>query len=144
MIQMKKNKGITLVALVVTIIVLLILAAVSINLVLGENGIVTRAKQAKKDTQWESLNEKVELWRSENSITEQLGEDNYNSLDSFLVELKNQNLITEEQKTEIETTGKLQEESKVILFEEEPGLYNYKTNELIYSWQELIDDGKYK
>ena len=34
---MKKNKGITLVALVVTIVVLLILAGVSINLVLGDN-----------------------------------------------------------------------------------------------------------
>ena len=43
---MKKNKGITLVALVVTIVVLLILAGVSINLVLGNNGIIARAKDA--------------------------------------------------------------------------------------------------
>ena len=44
---MKKNKGITLVALVVTIVVLLILAGVSINLVLGNNGIIAKAKEAK-------------------------------------------------------------------------------------------------
>ncbi len=44
---MKKNKGITLVALVVTIVVLLILAGVSINLVLGDNGIVKKAQDAK-------------------------------------------------------------------------------------------------
>ena len=44
---MKKNKGITLVALVVTIVVLLILATVSINLVLGDNGIVKKAQDAK-------------------------------------------------------------------------------------------------
>ena len=43
---MKKNKGITLVALVVTIVVLLILAGVSINLVLGNNGIIAKAKDA--------------------------------------------------------------------------------------------------
>ena len=43
---MKNNKGITLVALVVTIVVLLILAGVSINLVLGDNGIITKAKEA--------------------------------------------------------------------------------------------------
>ena len=43
---MKKNKGITLVALVVTIVVLLILAGVSINLVLGDNGIIAKAKDA--------------------------------------------------------------------------------------------------
>jgi hypothetical protein len=44
--NMKNNKGITLVALVVTIVVLLILAGVSINLVLGDNGIITKAKEA--------------------------------------------------------------------------------------------------
>ncbi len=47
---LKKNKGITLVALVVTIVILLILAGISINMVLGENGIITKAKKAKKDT----------------------------------------------------------------------------------------------
>lgn len=46
----KKEKGITLVALVVTIVVLLILAGVSINLVLGENGLITQAKTAKAKT----------------------------------------------------------------------------------------------
>ena len=40
---MKGNKGITLVALVVTIVVLLILAGISLNLVLGQNGIISRA-----------------------------------------------------------------------------------------------------
>ena len=44
--NMKKNKGITLVALVVTIVVLLILAGVSINLVLGNIGIIAKAKDA--------------------------------------------------------------------------------------------------
>ena len=47
---MNKNKGITLVALVVTIVVLLILAGVSINLVLGENGLINNAKEAKNKT----------------------------------------------------------------------------------------------
>ena len=42
----KSNKAITLVALVITIIVLLILAGVSISLVVGDNGIMTRAKDA--------------------------------------------------------------------------------------------------
>ena len=46
--QKEKQKGITLVALVVTIVVLLILAAVSINLVLGENGLISNAKEARE------------------------------------------------------------------------------------------------
>ena len=43
---MKSNKGITLVALVITIIVLLILAGVSISLVVGDNGVLTQSKNA--------------------------------------------------------------------------------------------------
>ena len=50
-----KNKGITLVALVVTIVVLLILAAISINLVLGQNGLITYAKKASKETKESAL-----------------------------------------------------------------------------------------
>ena len=45
--QMKKERGITLVSLVVTIIVLIILAGVSLNAVVGDNGIITIAKEQK-------------------------------------------------------------------------------------------------
>lgn len=45
--MLKGQKGITLVALVVTIIVLIILAGISISLILGDNGIITKAKEAK-------------------------------------------------------------------------------------------------
>ena len=46
--KVKENSGITLIALVVTIVVLMILATVSINAVLGQNGIIGKAKQAKE------------------------------------------------------------------------------------------------
>ena len=48
--KFKRNKGITLIALVVTIIVLLILAGVSINMLTGQNGILNRASEAKNKT----------------------------------------------------------------------------------------------
>ena len=54
---MKNNKGITLVALVVTIVVLLILAGVSINLVLGDNGIIAKAQEAKTKSAEASQND---------------------------------------------------------------------------------------
>ena len=44
------SKGITLVALVVTIIVLLILAGVTITILMGDNGIITKAQQAAEGT----------------------------------------------------------------------------------------------
>lgn len=47
---MRKNRGITLIALVVTIIVLLVLAGVSINMLTGQNGILTNATKAKESS----------------------------------------------------------------------------------------------
>ena len=58
---MKKENGITLVALVVTIIVLIILAGISINLVLGDNGIITIAKKAKENTELAKTDEETQL-----------------------------------------------------------------------------------
>lgn len=48
---MRKNKGITLIALVVTILILLILAGVSISMLTGENGIIEQAKNSKEKTE---------------------------------------------------------------------------------------------
>ena len=56
-----KEKGITLIALVITIIVLLILAGVSIAMLTGQNGILTQAQNAKTATEQASAKEKVEL-----------------------------------------------------------------------------------
>ncbi len=67
---MKKNKGITLVALVVTIVVLLILAGVSINLVLGDNGIITKAKEAQRKSAEASQNDLISM----NELAQQLEE----------------------------------------------------------------------
>ncbi len=58
---MKRNKGITLIALVITIIVLLILAAVSIATLTGENGILTQAQKAKEKTKISGVEEQRQL-----------------------------------------------------------------------------------
>ena len=68
--KLRNVKGITLIALVITIIVLIILAGVSISLVLGENGIITKSKYAKQETlnaqvaEQEQLNEAAEYLES--------------------------------------------------------------------------------
>ena len=58
---MRKEKGITLIALVVTIVVLLILAGVSISMLTGENGIIKQASEAKEKTEIAEEKEIVEL-----------------------------------------------------------------------------------
>lgn len=57
----KKNNGITLIALVITIIVLLILAGISIGMLTGENGILTKATQASEKYKIETAREKIQL-----------------------------------------------------------------------------------
>lgn len=57
----KNDKGITLIALVITIIVLLILAGVSIATLTGDNGILTQAREAKEQTEKDAAKEKVEV-----------------------------------------------------------------------------------
>ena len=59
--KLKERKGITLIALVITIIVLLILAGVSIAMLTGENGILNQANKAKTETEYKGAEEKVKL-----------------------------------------------------------------------------------
>ena len=59
--QLKTNKGITLIALVITIIVLLILAGVTIATLTGDNGILTKAQNAKTQNDKATVKEKVDL-----------------------------------------------------------------------------------
>lgn len=70
----KQERGITLVALVVTIVVLLILAGVSISMVLGQNGIVTKAKDAKRnytsaaDNELKGMNDAIDWMNNPDNI----------------------------------------------------------------------------
>ena len=57
----KQEQGITLIALVITIVILIILATVSINVVLGEGGLIQRAQQAKDLTEQAALEEQQGL-----------------------------------------------------------------------------------
>ena len=109
--KIKKNNGITLIALVITIIVLLILAGVSIATLTGQNGILSQAQNAKNRTQLSSEKEQIELAAQasmtknpdtleitktnlDEGIKEQLGsnrefETTDNQDGSFIVNLKN-------------------------------------------------------
>lgn len=57
----EKNKGITMIALVITIIVLLILAGVSIATLAGDNGLLRKTGEAKEQTEKTALKEQLEV-----------------------------------------------------------------------------------
>lgn len=61
LINTKKEKGITLIALIVTIIVLLILAGITIASLTGDDGILTKSTEARDTTDEETINEQVNL-----------------------------------------------------------------------------------
>ena len=66
----KKERGITLIALVITITVLLILAGVSIAMLTGDNGILTEASNAKIETVLGAIKEQIKLLQMESRIEE--------------------------------------------------------------------------
>ena len=72
--KIRKNRGITLISLVVTIIVLLILAGITINMLFGENGLLNRATEATEEYSKSEARERVELLLSEYTIEKATGE----------------------------------------------------------------------
>lgn len=68
----RTNQGITLIALVITIIVLLILAGISIATLTGKNGILTKANEAKKQQEIETAEEKIKLAIGEYEVNQRL------------------------------------------------------------------------
>ena len=98
-ITMKKFKrdvkGITLIALVVTIIVLLILAGVALNLTIGQNGVFQRAQDAANTWRNAETNEQLALQEGADLIDSYLG---YNS-GATIVEAKSQNKFFKEDTT---------------------------------------------
>lgn len=74
------NRGITLIALVITIIVLLILAGVSINLVVGDNGVLGQARNAVSENDEAKIKEEISMaassWGTDKYVASTLGNDN--------------------------------------------------------------------
>ena len=84
-IECKRNKGITLIALVVTIIVLLILAGVSINMLTGQNGILNRASEAKEKTENAQTEELVKF-----AVMSSIGTDGLVDINQLKTEIESQ------------------------------------------------------
>ena len=104
---MKSTKGITLIALVVTIVVLLILSGVSINLVIGNNGIITKAGQSKDANKYAAIKDEYELYKSNQYIESVTGGSGGKTFPEFLADLKNRGILTNEDIAQINSENKL-------------------------------------
>lgn len=67
-LKLKNKKGITLIALIITIVVLLILAMVSIRGIFGENGLIQRAKEASFKTKMSEIAEEFNMYLTEQKV----------------------------------------------------------------------------
>ena len=83
----KQEYGITIVSLVVTIIVLIILAGISISLLFGKSGIITRAKKGQEIADVATAQDKLELIKSEIPMKILDGKDSTVNLNNYLEEL---------------------------------------------------------
>ena len=94
--MLKKQKGITLIALVVTIVVLLILAGVTISLLLDENGIIAKSKDARTETRISQIEDEVGMWKQHNFINKESNQEQ-ESADTMLASLISRKLLTEDE-----------------------------------------------
>ena len=95
--MLKRKKGITLIALVLTIIILIILAGVSITLIGGQDGIIAKAQEAKEKTRASQIKEAVDLAEITNEV-----EETKKSKENLIAELQEKGQLTEEEVAALE------------------------------------------
>ena len=115
-----KNKGITLIALVLTIIVLLVLAGVVLSLALGQNGLVFKARETKQ---------KQEIAQEKDRIMTAYGASFVNDKGEFTKDIFKQEL----DKQGITLDGEIEENGKLLKF---------KTKTNGYTVEYVIEDGR--
>ena len=153
-VKRTKEKAITLIALVITIIVLLILAGVTISTLFGQNGIIENAIKAKEETEEAEKQEQEQIKELE-SLIENKGED----VTGFDEEKE---VNTPEISNENEETGliplKWNGENWEVCSQDDPTWYNYSNQKITvtnkegneeeieaFTWANaMLSDGKYK
>ena len=148
--KIKETKGITLIALVVTIVVLLILAGVSINLILDNNGVIAKAKDTKEKQIVAGEKDQISLAYAacrtgENYLATTISSE---EMETNLKEL-NQNVTVTEDGDNLKITFTDTQHKYTIAQNGEigdlvdwsqlaPGLYETGTANMIKSWEELM------
>ena len=88
--KIKNSRGITMISLVVIIIILIILAGVSSEILIGKNGIVTRAEKSREEQKIAELSEKLELVKAPTQVDKL---DTVITVDEYLKELQQPNAV---------------------------------------------------
>lgn len=122
---MNEKKGITLISLVLTIIILLILVGISISELTKENGILSNANYTREETRGASVEEEKNLWEVEQEANKYI-KNKTTTLKELLNKLVDNKLLTEDEKDKIigndkkgiEGTGEITIGSRTIVFDD--------------------------
>ena len=146
-LNLKNKNAITLIALVVTIVVLLILAGVTISLLLDENGIIAKSKDARNANRAGAIKEEITLWKADKFAADN-GAGSHESMDDFLARLKTRGLISDEDIATIKDTRKLQVGKETIVFPSDAKtlVQAFKDNEIkvgdYLNYNDYVDETK--
>ena len=111
------NKGITLTALIITIVLMLILIGVTVAGIFPDiTKVVSSSEREKEIARAAAVEEARDEWLVDLQYAEVLGV-SAKELETLTQELKEQNIITEEEKSEIDLTGKITIADKIIIFD---------------------------
>ena len=125
--MLKKQKGITLIALVITIIVLLILAGISISMSIGQNGIINKAKEATIENEIAMIKENIEFYLTQKVIDTAVN----GKEESSITTLKKAGIIANN-KNVIDTKKLLGKETKYGNGSDEKDVYKIIGEKLVY------------
>ena len=114
---LKSKKGITIIALIITVVVLLILAGISVSLVVDKDGLLNSSKETKEEVRAKMIEQKKEVWSLENQLNK--GTSQEITWEQFLESLETDGMITSEEKQEIIEKGKITIANKTIIFVKE-------------------------
>lgn len=114
--KLRKSRGITLIALVITIIVLLILAGVSIAMLTGDNGILTQANRAALENRGAAVEEAKDLWETNKTLDKNISNSTAQSLAELVADLEEQGLLIDDEPEQVLTTGQVTIGSRTIVF----------------------------
>ena len=108
----KQNKGITLIALVITIIVLLILAGISIATLMGDDGVLAKAKQAKEEKTLGAIKEALNLYKANQLMQENTNTGN--TPKDFAQDLVDKGIIKEKTEVTVDADGNVKYKEQTV------------------------------
>ena len=123
MLKTEEQKGITLISLVITVIILLILATVAITTAINSNGLFKKASQAKEEMRYSQIMESKSMWEIEKEADKYTDEKTAGNASDVINKLYDQGTITAEERDKLLNGEVIIVAGKEIVFEQEGQLY---------------------